>query len=105
MEQPNLIYIHSLSQGDTAFAGKIIKILKTELQDEKKTYYNSLKEKNYLKTAEWVHKIKHKISILGLLESYAIAEEFENNLKENNSKLKEEFQKTIQLMTDYLNTL
>ena len=77
MEQPNLIYIHSLSQGDTAFVDKIIKIIKTELQDEKKIYYKNLEENNYLKTAEWVHKIKHKISILGLLESYAIAEEFE----------------------------
>ncbi len=105
MEKPNLIYIHSLSQGDTAFVDKIIKILKTEFQDEKKIYYKNLEENNYLKTAEWVHKIKHKISILGLLESYAIAEEFENNLKENNTKLKEEFQKTMQLMTDYLNTL
>ncbi len=105
MERPNLIYIHSLSQGEKAFEDKIIKILKTEFQDEIKRYYNNLKEKNYIKTAESVHKLKHKISILGLVKSYDIAVEFENNLKENNIKLKDDFQKIIQIMTDYLNKL
>ena len=41
--------------------------------------------------AESVHKLKHKISILGLNKSYYIAEKFEDNLKDNSTELQSDF--------------
>jgi hypothetical protein len=39
-----------------------------------------------------VHKLKHKISILGLEKSYYIAEEYENNLNDSLIILQIEFE-------------
>jgi hypothetical protein len=36
---------------------------------------------NFLDAAQSVHKLKHKISILGLEKSYYIVEEYESDLK------------------------
>jgi hypothetical protein len=41
------------------------------------------KEKLNLQMAQSVHKLKHKISILGLEKSCYLAEEYESNLKNN----------------------
>ena len=52
-----------------------------------------------------MHKLKHKISILGLEKSYYIAEEFEENLKENSSHLQSDFESILKRMQDFLDTL
>jgi len=93
LEQPNFTYINSLSRGDKAFEAKLVAVIKAEFPIEKATYIKNIQEKNYKEAAENVHKLKHKISILGLDE---------NNLKENTSTLKEEFEKILQTITDYL---
>ncbi|OUR94602.1 histidine kinase [Flavobacteriales bacterium 34_180_T64] len=105
MEEPNLSYIHSLSGGDKVFEEKILSVIKLEFPLEKAVYYKNLENKNYMKAAENVHKLKHKISILGLERSYEIAIQYENNLKANNSSLKTEFNTVLQIITNYLNTL
>ena len=86
-DQPNLNYINSLSEGDKSFEMKILGIIKKEFKEEKNTYYNNMKNDNFKLCAENVHKIKHKISILGLEKSYEIAERYENNLREGNYEL------------------
>jgi hypothetical protein len=48
--------------------------------------------KNYLEAAQSVHKLKHKISILGLDKSYYLAGEYENNLKDNTTILDTDFE-------------
>ncbi len=105
MEQPNLSYINELSGGDEAFKNKLIAILKNEFPEEKEVYFKNFKAKNFKETAENVHKLKHKISILGLEESYKIAENYEDNLKESNVSGYETFNEILQNITDYLATL
>lgn len=105
MEQPNLSYIHSLSGGDKAFEKKLLTIIKSEFPIEKKKYFKNIDALNFEEASENIHKIKHKISILGLEKSYVIASEYENNLKNNIVEGAEDFKHILQTITDYLNTL
>ncbi len=104
-DQPNLNYINSLSEGDKSFEIKILDIIKKEFKQEKKTYYNNMKNDNFKLCAENVHKIKHKISILGLEKSYEIAGQYENNLREGNYELQNRFSDILNKVTNYLNKL
>jgi len=105
MEYPNLSYIETLSGNDIAFKKKLIAIIKLEFPTEKKVYFKSIEAKNFKKASEDVHKLKHKISILGLEKSYAVAADYEKNLKENKDAGKESFDNILQVITDFLNTL
>ncbi|WP_299778952.1 Hpt domain-containing protein [uncultured Formosa sp.] len=105
MEQPNLSYIHSMSGGDTAFEQKLIAIIKNEFPEEKATYYENFNAGNFKMTADNVHKLKHKISILGLEKSYDIAVAFENNLLDGNTDLSDAFESILNNITNYLTTL
>ncbi|RCW93931.1 Hpt domain-containing protein [Winogradskyella arenosi] len=105
MEQPNLSYIHSMSGGDKDFEQKLINIVNEEFPQEKEIYYANIAAKNYKLTADNVHKLKHKISILGLEKSYETAVAFENNLLEGRTTLQEEFESILTTMTNYLQQL
>lgn len=105
IETPNLSYIHSMSGGDKAFEQKLIDIIKAEFPTEKHIYINNITAHNYKSAAENVHKLKHKISILGLAKSYEVAVNYENNLIENTTNGKEDFESILQRITDYLETL
>lgn len=104
-EQPNLNYINSLSGGDKSFEIKLFSIIKKEFKIEKNIYYNNIKSKKLKLCSENVHKIKHKISILGLENSYKIAELYENNLREGNVALQNKFSNILNNVTNYLNKL
>ncbi|OUR98352.1 histidine kinase [Flavobacteriales bacterium 33_180_T64] len=105
MEQPNLSYIYSMSGGDKAFEQKLIVIIKDEFPEEKNVYFQNISAKNYKLAADNVHKLKHKISILGLEKSYEIAGAFENNLLEGHTKLQKEFESILTTITNYLQHL
>jgi HPt (histidine-containing phosphotransfer) domain-containing protein len=105
MEQPNLNYIKSMSDGDKSFENKLISIIKEEYPQEKIVYQKNINSNNYKATAEIVHKLKHKISILGLVKGYNVATDFENNLKDDNILLKEEFEAVLDQITKYLTKL
>ena len=105
MEKPNLSYIESMSGGDKVFEEKLINIIKTEFPLEKEEFYNNYKSKNFKLTAENVHKLKHKISILGREKSYDIAVAFENNLLKGEITLNQEFEAILINMTNYLKQL
>jgi HPt (histidine-containing phosphotransfer) domain-containing protein len=105
MEQPNKSYIHSLSGGDIVFEQKLIDIIKNEFPTEKEVYFNNMAEKKYKLAADNVHKLKHKISILGLEKSYETAVAFENNLLEGSIELKTEFESILTTITNYLQDL
>lgn len=105
MEQPNLSYINTLSGGDKEFEAQLLDVVKKEFPTEKETYYKNLNNKNYKLAAENVHKLKHKISILGLSKSYDIAIDYENNLLDHNTDLKEEFDNILTVITNYLDNL
>jgi HPt (histidine-containing phosphotransfer) domain-containing protein len=105
MEKPNLNYINQLSGDNEEFKAKIIGILKKELPEEVALYQNHIQTKNLKLAGEIVHKLKHKVSILGLEKSYYIAEEFEGNLKEQSTKLQSEFESILKMMQDFVDML
>lgn len=105
MELPNKSYIDSLCQGDQAFELKLITVIKSEFPDEKEVYYKAFRQSNFKEIAEAVHKLKHKISILGLEKGYELAAQFENEIHEEKLNLSQEFEEILDNMTEYLKTL
>ena len=105
MEQPNLEYIEQLARGDESIKAELLAVIKTEFPEEKKDYYNSLENKEFKKIEENVHKLKHKISILGLEKSYEIANEFEHNLRELSLEKQEDFDQILIAITAYIETI
>ncbi|MBD0822992.1 Hpt domain-containing protein [Aestuariibaculum marinum] len=105
MEQPNMSYIQSMSGGDKVFEQKLIGVIKREFPEEKEVFYANLKAGNYLKTADNVHKLKHKILILGLEKSYHTAVSFEDDLREGKTHLSADFEAILITLTDYLKTI
>lgn len=102
MEKPNLNYIKELSGGDIEFEQSIINVLKIEFPQEYDLFTNNFEKGNYIEAADNVHKIKHKISILGLNKGLLLASEFEKNLKSNDIKLHKEFLKVLDKIHVYL---
>ena len=106
MEEPNLNYIKELSEGDQDFENKLIAVLKKELPLEFEEFQQNFEEKNFIKTAENVHKLKHKISILGLTKGYEEAALFEYDLKDHQDASRyESFVRVIKSMEDFLRPL
>ncbi len=58
--------------------------------------------KNFNDASEIVHKIKHKISILGLEENYRDAKAFEHGLRKGDVALQSNFETTLMIITDFL---
>lgn len=104
-DTPNLSYIKQLSDGDIDFEANLISILKKELPKEKEAFVESVRKKNYQNSAEHVHKIKHKISILGLERSYDFAISFEEELKKGNPENYKTFLSILQNMEEFLTTI
>ena len=105
MEQPNLSYIKKLSKGDLSFEKDILGIIKEELQGEIDNYYKCFKDNDLKKTKVFVHRIKHKMSILGLEKSYEIMNTFENSFNNSNLERQEYFESMLPIMIKYLKTV
>jgi HPt (histidine-containing phosphotransfer) domain-containing protein len=105
MEKPNLEYINQLSRGDESIKRELIDLIKEEFPEEKNDYYISLENKEFKKIEENVHKLKHKISILGLEKSYELANEFEHNLRKLNLVKSEDFDKILTVISVYIKTI
>ncbi|MDC8005692.1 Hpt domain-containing protein [Aureisphaera galaxeae] len=105
MEKPNFLYIDNLCSGDKAFKARLLQIVKEELPDEIQKYRESVLSNNLPNIAACVHKLKHKISILGMEENYHMAERFEENLKSGSYKGRGEFEAILQVMTDFVEEL
>lgn len=102
MEEPNLNYIKELSDGDLSFEESIINVLKKEFPEELLLFTKNYADKNFLEAAINVHKIKHKISILGLKKGLELASSFENGLKKGDLKLYAGFIKILNKIHVYL---
>ena len=105
MEAANLEYINNLSGDNIEFKTKLISILKRELPLEIETYQLEMKVSNLNLAAQAVHKLKHKVSILGLEKSYYIASDFEDNLKQDSLTLQDEFETILNLMQEFVKDL
>jgi len=102
MEQPNINYIDQLSGDNLEFKAKMIAILKRELPEEISIYQHQLLQNDLREAAQCVHKLKHKISILGLEKSYYIAEQFEEQLKNKNTVLQTDFEAILKVMQQFV---
>lgn len=103
VEQPNIDFFEKLAQGDISFKKKLIETLKQDFFDDYKNYNTKLVEQDYSQIKFYVHRIKHKIGILGLKESFKMATQYEEELKLNNLNLKSEFEKTLKKIKVFLN--
>ena len=102
METPNLSYIKELSGGDIAFEESLINILKKEFPEEYQLFTKNFDSKNYTEASINVHKIKHKISILGFKKGLELASKFEKDLKKGDVKLYDNFINILNKIHVYL---
>ncbi|UZO82254.1 Hpt domain-containing protein [Aquimarina sp. ERC-38] len=102
MEQPNLNYIEELAAGSDAFKQKLIAIVKREFPEEKETFLSNYQAKRYELTAENVHKLKHKIGMLGFEKGYEVAIAFENELKDEEYSLYPDFIRILESIEAFL---
>jgi len=101
-ETPNLNYIKEIAGGNEAFEKKFLSIIKTEFPKEKNDYLKNLEEQELEETAKVVHKIKHKLGILGLENGYKLAVKYEEDLKYGDTKLKVEFLEILELAETFI---
>ena len=97
-ETPNFSYIDNLAKGDTLFAKNLMDIIKKELSTEIGAYKLHLTNRDFRKAAEGVHKLSHKISILGLEKGYGLAKDYEVHLLEKNLSLRSDFERILNEM-------
>lgn len=102
MEQPNLSLIKEISGNDITFENSILEIIKKEFPDEVALYKENFDSKNFHEASNNVHKIKHKISLLGLEKGFETASEFEIALKDGDIKLHQNFLDIIEKIHVYL---
>lgn len=102
---PNLDYIKKLADGDRSFEQKFIQILKKEFPLEKEEYLHNISEKNLDEAALNVHKLKHKLGILGLEEDYMLAAKHEEALHEGNTEWEKDFLRTLEKVDDFIKTI
>ncbi len=76
-----------------------------EFPDERESYLNNISNANFNLAANNVHKIKHKISLLGLEKSYELASEHEINLGEGNAALHHSFNEILTTMTVFFDKI
>ncbi len=90
-EIPNLDYIKEIAGGNEEFEKRFLAIIQAEFPKEKEDYLNNLAKEELEESAKIVHKIKHKLGILGLNNGYKLAIKYEEDLKYGNTKLQHEF--------------
>lgn len=102
MEQPSLSFIKQISGDDRVFENDILAIIKEEFPDEVELFNSNFKQEKYTEAANNVHKIKHKISLLGLERGLETASKFEAALKEGNIELHNKFLEILDKIRIYL---
>ena len=102
MEHPNLDYIKEISGGNEEFEKKFLNIIQTEFPKEKDEYLENLESKNLDESAKIVHKIKHKLGILGLQQGYRLAIKYEEDLKYGDTKLQNQFHEVLQTVEQFI---
>lgn len=103
--EPNLNYIQQLANGNDAFENRILGVLKRELPEEIAQFRESLSSSDYLQAAMLVHKIKHKVSLLGMGDGYELTASFEDELRGGDKSLLDEFEGLLKIMTTFLNNI
>ncbi|QWX84753.1 Hpt domain-containing protein [Cellulophaga sp. HaHaR_3_176] len=105
IQEPNLNYINELAGDDAEFKQKFIAVLKEEIPIEKQEYLNFIENNSFKDSAECVHKLKHKLNILGLTNDYKFAVIYEEELKKHNSSKKDEFLITLEKIESFIKNI
>lgn len=105
MDSPSLDYINRLSNGDEGVFNTLITVIKKEFPIHKEEYFSSVEAKELRVVEEHVHRLKHKISVFGMNDSYELANQYEKNLRAGSFELKEEFESILMTITKYIETL
>lgn len=101
-EIPNLDYIKEISGGNEEFEKKFLSIIQLEFPKEKEDYSNLLSSGQLEESAKVVHKIKHKLGILGLSNGYKMAIRYEEDLKIGNTALKDDFEDILTAVEEFI---
>lgn len=104
-DNPNLSYIKELSEDDSVFEQKFIKILKEEFPLELQTYVDHIHSKETDMAAEVVHKLKHKFNILSMSNAYTFAVHHEEALRKGSMKMDVDFLEILGTVKNYLKTI
>jgi len=104
-EKPSLDTINKIASGDNEFEKRLLSIIKRELPQEIEQLNENFAASNYIKVAENVHKLNHKINIFGLEQGSRKAVKFENELRSGNIEMKSEFDAILEKMTQFINTI
>lgn len=102
METPNLSVLKEIAGDDLDFLNNLIEIIKKEFLGEVEEFNENISSKDLQKAANSVHKIKHKLSLLGLEEGLKIASDFEKQLKNNETQLHHKFLEILNKIHVYL---
>ena len=102
MEKPNLFVIKEIAGDDLDFQQNLLNIIKKEFPEETEDFKKNMASKNYKEASNNVHKIKHKISLLGLTKGFEIATNFEKQLKVNETQLHPKFLEILSKIHVYL---
>lgn len=101
-EVPNLDYIREIAGGNEEFEKKFLSIIQVEFPKEKEEYTNLLHAGDFEESAKVVHKIKHKLGILGLNAGYKMAIKYEEDLKMGNTALQDEFEGVLDAVEEFI---
>jgi len=105
LEKPNLNYIKDISEGDKNFENSLLLSLKTEFPKEYEILKNNFKQQNYLKVALNLHKLKHKISMLGMPLAFEITYDFEQDIKKGHTEQYETLLVVLDKINVYLSSI
>lgn len=105
MDEPNLDYINQLADGDESFKQSITAILKKEFPIEMAAFYKSYHSKDFKETANIIHKIKYKFSLMGLEEDFELATYFECEVKSGCVDLFPKFEGILEKIDQYIKSL
>jgi hypothetical protein len=104
-EVPNLNYINQLAKDDEALRNRLLMVMINEFPTEVQNYETQCLQSNLLKMAECVHKLKHKIGILGLENAYHMTALFEEQLKNGSTELQVNFEIVLKNIDSFLKEL
>ena len=104
-EQPSTTYIDDVAGSDADFRASFINIVKMEFPEEYQYYLKMYEEGNLTETASIVHKLKHKLNIVGLQEGYKLAVTYEEELKAGSAALHSTFLPVLDKAKEFITTL
>ena len=102
METPNLDYLKQISGGDLDFENSMLAILKLEFPEECTILKQNFKNSNFKEVALNIHKIKHKIGMLGMINSVDLASKCEESIKKGNTEQYNELVLILERINVYL---